>query len=261
MKKVSLILIAAMMLALVSCRGAEFTPTSKGLPQEAEFALTSEKEQQEMQCDINITIDEAAESAEAQDIQYGGTEVQWMTWRNAEDLIDRRDYVIIGKITGISFRVLDGNNGLPLREDWREYYKKQYGVELEPWQLVKLHTFYDVEVLTAYKGKPSKTIQMNVMGGLRDYRAEEQLALLKEYDIDVIVLWEEYPRLEIGESYLLLMKQSEAPWAVLGNPYQCLFDLRESLETAKRGISARDIISVFGEEEWKVFEAQWAKAQ
>ena len=50
-------------------------------------------------------------------------------------------------------------------------------------------------------------------------------------------------------------------WAVLGNPFQCLFDLRECLEAAEAGISARDIISVFGEEEWNAFEAQWAKAQ
>ena len=266
MKKISLILSAAMMLALVSCQEAEFAPTTEGSPQEVDFAPTSEVARQE----ADAVVDEIGENAEAQDVQYGNVEVSWGTYEDAESLVKRFDYIVTGKITEISFRVLDGTTGLPLREDWREYYKEYYGGELEPWRVAKLDTFYDVEVLTAYKGEPSKTIQMKVKGGLKDYRAEEQMKLLKEYGVDFIILCEDYPKLEIGETYLLAMNQSETSWAILGNPMQCLFDLRESLETVsdcvkspppERGISARDIISVFGEEEWRAFEAQWATAQ
>ena len=246
MKKISLILIAAMMLALVSCQEAEPAPTSEG-PTQGSGSVK-----------VNEELDEVEEAQEGGQIL---TKVSWLFFDSAESLVKDFDYVVTGKVTGISFRVLDGKTGLPLQENWREYYKEYYGGEFEVWKVAKLFTFYDIEVFTAYKGEPNKTIEVMVMSGLRDYRTEEQLALLKEYGVDIISFCDDYPKLEIGESYLFALDQyEEIPWAVLGNPYQSLFDLRESLETMKRGISARDIISVFGEEEWKAFEAQWGRA-
>ena len=203
MKKVSLILIAAVMLALVSCQEVEFAPASEGTPQEFGFEPTSAEEQQD------AIRNEISESAEEQDIRYSRPSVSWSLHADAESLVKNVDCLVTGKVTGISFRVVDSKNLLPPREDWREYYKEYYGGEFEPWWAVELYTFYEVEVQTAYKGEPSKTIQVMVMGGLRDYRAEEQMAMLKEYGVDFIILCEDYPKLEIGESYLLAMNGPE----------------------------------------------------
>ena len=188
---------------------------------------------------------------------------------NVEDLTEQADLVIIGRVTNISFAVLDATTGFPPTEKTSE-------------DLRWLNTIYDIDVITSYKGEPPKSVQMKVDGGIRDERVEEQLALIKEMNAwppEGIPVEEKMPEMKIGGIYLFTLSQGNSELFLNMAPQQTVFNLNDPFR--KQGvyemknpadyysrsigpyesdiISVYDIISAFGEDKWDEFWADWQR--
>ena len=214
---------------------------------------------------------------------YASVQSDWLVWKTAKEMVEFEyaHQAFIGKITGISFQVHDRSTGLPPEEGALEKHVRERGVEANPEWIFELVTIYDVEVIAQYKGETASKLQFKMMGGLRDVRVEEQLAVMKEYGLKYIHLLEDSPEIKIGGTYLLVLGQLGNGLPSPLNPIQAIYDLRDPFqkntfsrelpeppgsyydkswdENTGSFISARDVISAFGEEKWDVFWAQWQK--
>ena len=201
-------------------------------------------------------------------VEYASLNSDWPVYKNAEELVERAELVFIGSVTGISFKMLDSVTGLPPDED----------TEIDEWD-PRLCTIYDVNIVTVYKGEPSAQTQVRVKGGLRDYRIEEQLAALAQYNQKYIPVMGEQFEIEIGETYLFALRQFETGTPTIMNPDQTSYNIsnpfakstisrREFYKSAEyynkntdeNGgplISAKDVISYFGEDKWDDFWSKW----
>ena len=100
----------------------------------------------------------------------------------------------------------------------------------EPSWVFELVTVYDLDVLTTYKGEGDKVTQIRMMGGLRDYRVEEQLSVMKEYGLEYITVARGAPEIKIGETYLFILSQIETTLPTPMNLHQCIYNLRDPFE-------------------------------
>jgi len=213
---------------------------------------------------------ETIQSSSPAEVRYATAEASWSFSHSAEQLTERSDVVFSGTITDISFQVLDATTAMPPDEKT---------IDRNRW----LHTAYDVDVITVYKGNVSNPARISIEGGVRDYRVEEQLALMKEmrgWHDDCIFIHSGMPEIKIGETYLFALKKPTVrDVLIILNPYQSIYHLQNpfkkngisgyeldsqyySSQTDQHGypiISAKDIISVFGQDKWDAFWAQWQK--
>jgi len=209
------------------------------------------------------------------EVQYGIIEALYKIYDNAREIVDWEDspertrVIFAGKVNAISFQVLDITTAKPPDEKTEERHRQ-------------LHTTYDVDIITAYKGELPESIRIKVDSGIKDYRAEEQLRLIKEmkaWPEDCIPISEGLPEIKIGESYLFVCSQYNDGSHGLINMDQSVYDLRDpfkknvirnrepdepaeyySRDTDRLGfplISAKDVISAFGEDKWDAFWADW----
>ena len=193
---------------------------------------------------FNSSTHEHSNSSDPEyNVTYNYVSADYPAYKNAEELITSADMVLIGKVTGLSFQMLDSATGLPPTEKTEERHKE-------------LCTIYTVEVITPYKGVASKAINIRVRGGLKDAYTEQQLQALGEKASDGITVAEETPEIEIGETYLFSLRVFEGTDPCIMNPDQSVINLRESLAKDVYGyISAKDIISYFGEDKWSAFRS------
>ncbi|MCL2487924.1 MAG: hypothetical protein FWE80_04505 [Oscillospiraceae bacterium] len=203
--------------------------------------------------------------------QYFTQEALCYPFQNGRELAEEADLVFTGRVTGIFFQVLDDTNALPPTEKTEKSRRR-------------LYTIYDIDVAEIYKGENRNSIQFRVAGGVRDYRAEEQMKLMKNMDAwpdDGILLQEGMPEIKIGEVYLFALGQFKTGLPTNFNPRQSFYNLRDPFKKnciANREpddpaeyysedkdangssiISAKDVISAFGEQAWDAFWAQWQK--
>ncbi|MBD5158483.1 MAG: hypothetical protein HDT13_12720 [Butyrivibrio sp.] len=180
-------------------------------------------------------------SSEKIDVQYKDMYVDWMAYSDTEKLIDAGNIVVLGKVTGISFQMLDSQTAYPPTEDSNS-------------EDCFLYTIYDVEVLTSYKGTASGTIKIRLIGGLKDIYLNEQLAALTGSDGREIPVVVGMPKMEIGENYLFVLYQYEDTMPTPVNPEQGMYKLDDPLEKDVFAyVSPKDIISYFGEDRWTEF--------
>ncbi|MCL2072236.1 MAG: hypothetical protein FWH07_08445 [Oscillospiraceae bacterium] len=217
--------------------------------------------------EINVSevIFETEETAG--EVQYGSIHSDWVMWESAEGLVRDKDtdFVITAKVTDISFRVADSRTGYPPEEGAKERYDEYYGQVVEPWRVFDLFTVYDIETIATYKGEGVSPTQILMVGGMKDVFVEEQLAVIKEYGIDCILVHEgENNTLKIGETYLFVLKQFDEFSSSPRNPDQCIYNLDNPFaRTAPVGypdITAKDIISTFGKDKWDTFWADWQRS-
>ena len=228
------------------------------------FLLTS--------CAPNTNPDLTADQPEVTNAEarYSTMNACWSSYADAEKLVESADIVIAGIITDISFQVLDAKTALPPDEKTREENR---------W----LHTIYDIDVITNYKGDMPNPAQIRIEGGVRDYRTEEQLALIKEMNAwpndSIPTYGSEMPEIKIGETYLFALCTFDTGLPTNLIPQQSIYNLQDpfqkhtldgrdvdtkyiSSRTNQYGspiISAKDVISVFGQDKWDAFWAQWQK--
>ena len=205
------------------------------------------------------------------EVEYREMNPFFTEFRNVQELVERSNLIIIGRVTDISFQVWDITTAQPPTEE-TEYRHR--------W----LYTIYDIDVITVYKGEVSGSIQMSMSGGLRDYRVQEQLDLIREMEAwpnNTISIMRGMPEIKVGETYLFVLHQFADNFATLTNLNQAVYSLNNPFEkigptsywlenpenyyhksTDQYGrpiISAKDVISFFGNDEWDTFWTQWQR--
>ena len=208
------------------------------------------------------------------EVEYLSIQITALPSKDAEELTETADVVIIGEVTGISFEVLDAATGLPPNDET---------LENERW----FFTIYDIDVITLYKGEISDRVQMSVIGGIKDYRVEEQFKELEKaysWFQGSIPINDNMPRINIGDIYLFVLWHSGTDRLSNSTPHQSFFNLsgRDSDPFKKQGfyeldnpaeyysrdrdlynnpiISAKDIISTFGDDKWDIFWSDWQRS-
>ncbi len=173
---------------------------------------------------------------------YNSVSADWLIYEDVADLVEKSNIVVLGKITDISFQVLDMRTAQPPTKDTEEWNHS-------------LYTIYDVEVITSYKGKTSDTIQFRMMGGRKDMLTNEQLTTLGQDSVKGISIMDDMPEIQIGESYLLALYQYQDTIPTLINVEQGIFDTREPLtKDSYSNVSLKDVVSFFGADKWNEFE-------
>lgn len=197
---------------------------------------------------------------------YGTIHGDWPVYQNASELVESAKLVFTGRVTGISFQMLDLRDTETIGDEvGNQYYD--------------LYTLYDVDIITPYKGETRKSIQVRMMGGLMDYQVEKQLEILAQYNKQFIPILEEHIDYKIGETYLFVLHQymdvTPTPMNLTQGAYNLhdpfekhtigTYDLDDSYYTKTADdygnpvISAKDVILTFGQDKWESFWAQWQK--
>lgn len=199
---------------------------------------------------------------------YAKRTADWEIYNNAKELISAADLVFIGKITGIEFQILDITNALPVSESTAESDKE-------------LYTVYSVDVVTPLKGNSSDVSKVRMMGGMVDYKVDEQLKVMNDgesFHRELgIPIWDEFykTQCENGQYYLFALKQFETGYPTILNLAQSVYHMDEPTRKNTIGntaqvyysgsedengtpmISAYDIISEFGSKELESFCQNW----
>ena len=194
--------------------------------------------------------DDSGNSEYSGEVTYSTMSADWTIYGSAQELVEDANTVFIGKVTGISFQVLNSMVALPPTEETEE---RNY----------ELYTIYDVDVITSYMGEASKSTQVRMCGGLMDYRVEEQLEVMKvgnawgsDYGIPIM---EGSKRFEIGETYLFALYQFDTGVPTPMNLEQSVYNIHNPFEKHALDITAKDVISTFGKNKWDIFWDQWQK--
>ena len=208
-------------------------------------------------------------------VNYVISETSYRSYNTAQELIESADIAIVGRVSGISFEVLDITSGHPPDEKSK----------MENYQLF---TIYDVDIITTYKSEISDNVRFMIGGGVKDYRVEEQLELVKKKNAqpnDSILLQANIPEIEIGGTYLFTLRDTvlkgfKDTLPVIMIPQQSIHNLdnpfrkntlsghelgadyyaRDVQENGDPIISAKDIISTFGKDKWEAFWADWQRS-
>ncbi len=195
----------------------------------------------------DVSVSSSVNSISENNITYNCSYSDYYVYENPEELISAADIVLTGKVTDISFKMLDYVTALPPTEETEERY-------------IKLCTIYTVDVISTYKGNVSESINIRVAGGLKDKYLDEQLRVLGERVSKGITVTSNMPEIEIGETYLFSLGVFEGTDPCLMNVDQgviCVSDLNSAVAKDIYGyVSAKDIISYFGNEKWTAFESE-----
>lgn len=167
-------------------------------------------------------------------VQFGSIEVDWQVYSSAEEIIEHGDIIVSGRVTDISFAIIDMHTGKIVTES-------SENSESE------ICTIYHVDVITSYKGCSEEKLQIRMEGGLKNYMVDEQIEVLKEYGGNVINFLADPPKIELGEEYLFVLGQFEDTLPCIINSMQTAFPLndRTSKEEYSKA-SIDDIIAYFG---------------
>ena len=189
------------------------------------------------------TSSDFKETAENKEVSYLSMSADWPVYSSSAELVEQADIVFTGKVTKISFTVLDSTNGLPVTDSTTK-------------QNRNLYTLYHVDVIDNYKGVYTKKLTFMVSGGLCNYNESTQIQIMKDNDARFadkgIPIWEGNTGYEIGKSYLFLLSAVENTYPVLINIDQSVYPLSEvSMEditemSKTTDISPKTIIEIFG---------------
>lgn len=151
--------------------------------------------------------------------KFGETIVDWVMYDSAEELVKAGDIICTGKVTDISFELLDKKTARALTDG-------------DDPKNGELNTIYEIEVTKQYHsyredGIRFDKLKFRVMGGLEDYKTDEQLELLKGTGDDTILVMHEPPEIKIGEEYLFILKQYDNTLPCIINAPQAAFPLSD----------------------------------
>lgn len=258
MKKHFVVSLIAVCLLLSACHANDYeteqtNPSADG-SQEASGTTLSVDDTQEIS-DTDPSADDTAESSE---IAYSSMIADWPVYTGAEELVGAADAVFLGKVTEISFAVLDIRNGMPVSASTDIGHRS-------------LYTLYALDIQTVYKGNVAGRTHFKVDGGLEGYQEERQVELLRsnglisqEKIIPLMMAADgDVMDVQVGKTYLFVMKESsnEALFNIV-NMDQTAFELdspTQAVTGAGGNISPQDVISAFGEEKWEEFHQRWSQ--
>lgn len=164
-------------------------------------------------------------------VQFGSIEVDWQVYSSAEEIIEHGDIIVSGRVTDISFAMIDMHTGKIVTES-------SENSESE------ICTIYHVDVITPYKGCSEEKLQIRMVGGLKDYLVDEQIEVLKEHGGNAINILSDPPKIELGEEYLFVLAQFEGTLPCIINSMQTAFPLNDRTSKEKySNASVNDIIT------------------
>ena len=197
--------------------------TTKGVSQASQAGTTNNK--------TNAVQPTSQNPGTSVSVTYNTISGDWPEYKNAAEVVEKADLVFEGKVTGISFQVLDMRTSLPPTKDTEEWNRS-------------LYTIYDVEIATVYKGNQQRTIQVKLDGGIRGVRVDDQLRALGADASKGIPVAEGMLVLAIGRTYLFVVKKNGTLPAFILNTTQSVYDLANP-SAKQSNISANDVIAVF----------------
>ena len=206
------------------------------------FTLTSCSSNENPISDNKSLVDLDTEGKQIEEkAVYTSSIADWPIYEDVEELMEAGNVILLGKVTDISFQVLDSRTGQPPSEDTQEVDRS-------------LYTIYDLDVITSYKGDSHETIKIRVLGGLEHIYEEEQLKALEEESQKAIPIIKGKPNITIDETYLFVLHQYEDTMPTLVNMEQGVYDTSDPFKKDWFSfLSAKEIISSIGEDKWDEF--------
>jgi hypothetical protein len=196
------------------------------------FALSS--------CAVNdVSSEDPPESESAE--SYTAISGDWDVYTSAASLTNAASLVFTGRVTGISFQMLDMLTAQPPTDETRK-------------ELNRLNTVFDIDVIMAYKGDISGSTLFRIDSGMKGYREGEQMALTQSRTVS---FWSEMPEIQIGETYLFVLYQQEGHIPYPINIDQFSYHLGDPFAADSFRVSAKSVVSHFGTDKWDDFWADW----
>lgn len=165
--------------------------------------------------------------------------VDWVWYASADELIEASDKVILGTVTNVSFQILDLRTG------------KVPGAGVE--DNCFLYTIYDIDTIKTYKGEPKEKEQVRIMGGVEGAYEDEQIAVLGQQEqVSIPYLEGIKKRIRKGETCLFMLAEYDDALPTIVNP-QGIYNIKDVQTNGYEQdgeITAREIISSFGTNEW-----------
>ena len=148
----------------------------------------------------------------------------WPHYNTAEEIVDASTEIFSGKITGISFEIVDQITGKADRSPNSTSTNRM------------LYTLYTVAVTDSYKGETVSEKVICIAGGMAGYHEKEQYDLLESSGLldkyHGIPVTEEIRSMEIGSEYLFCTARNVGDYDHIINPDQ--FAYRLDSENAKK---------------------------
>lgn len=158
----------------------------------------------------------------------------WVVYDTPEELVNAAQIICTGKVTDISFALLDN---MTMRERSDDFY-----------EMCSLFTIYEVEVTNGYKNfTGDNKLQFAVRGGLEGYKVKEQAALSEKLGDKAISVMDHHPEIEIGEEYLFILHWADNGTPTIINNTQTAFPLSDpSYRDSFSNASVNDILECLG---------------
>ena len=177
----------------------------------------------------------------------------WEPFHTVEELLSSSDTVVVGEVTDISFMTHNDMSVPPPKTPKGKV----------------LCTVYGLDVKNVYKGSIKDHISLKMRGGIENsaYEDEQVAALGNNLETEITICADE-PTLEIGATYLLILKEYEvfAGYYYPIGYYQGVYPIepasiengdRNSLDSEDQNhFSLKNIISFFGDDKWDSFKAE-----
>ena len=155
--------------------------------------------------------------------QVSVIDADWSYYKSAEEIIDISTNVYTGKLTNVSFEIIDYKTGEVDRS------KDSQSTDRA------IYTIYTVETTNFYKGVESPEMKIRLIGGQKGFKEEEQRELLRsagmigENDNTIIVLGGSSAELKIGETYLFCTVKSLGDYELVINPTQFALEMNSDM--------------------------------
>ena len=151
----------------------------------------------------------------------GSVTFDWPEWKTAEEIEAAANNIYVGKVTDISFEVIDYHTGKPADSSAGGSTRL-------------LYTVYTVEVDSSLKGTSPTVVKIAREGGTKGYDDEALDNLLKKYGIKSVSVSmpDDTLSLSLGETYLFCTNRAFDTYDWIINPTQYAFSLGSDTATA-----------------------------
>lgn len=167
--------------------------------------------------DEDVNVDSLPEKYSEYPIISLHSSADWPWYSTAGEIVDASTEIYSGKITGITFEIVDLVTGKADRSPDSESTHRM------------LYTLYSIEVTDSYKGESVSEKVICITGGLAGYNEKEQYDLLESSGLldkyHGIPVTEKIRSLKIGSEYLFCTARTAGDYDHIINPDQFAYQL------------------------------------
>ena len=145
----------------------------------------------------------------------------WPEYNTPEEIAAAANNIYVGKVTDISFELIDYHTGKP-------------AASFVSGSTQLLYTVYTIEVDSSLKGTSPTIVKIAREGGTKGYDDEALDKLLKKYGMEsvIIAMPDDTLSLSLGETYLFCTYRAFDTYDWIINPTQYAFSLGSDTATA-----------------------------